>query len=253
MATNDPYDIEGIIDYYVNLLIIQYANQPKAQATIELFVTQVEANGLLFQIRDAFDIDTAIGVQLDTLGKYIGVNRYFNGQTLSGYFSLIPQGTNPIGWGGEGFTTQSGFTASPYPTLIYADILSTTQALTDDAYRQILLFQIINNSSNFSHQSIDQNLFNFFGTGIRAESAGNMTMVYFVTRQYYQTALIAYQKGILPKPMGVQLQYIIEEDVPFFGMTSYSGAANPFATGFTTQAAYATSVGQTLDYGDLTI
>ena len=249
----DPYNIQSIIDYYVNLLIIQYNDRPKARATIALFIKELEASGLLFQIRDSFDINTAVGVQLDILGKYIGVNRYFNGQNLTAYFSLIPQGTSTGGWLGEGFTTQADFSTEPYPTLIYDDILSTTQALTDDAYRQILLFQIINNNSNFSHQSIDANLYNFFGDGIMADSLGNMTMVYFVTRQYYQTALVAYQKGILPKPMGVQLQYIIEEDVPFFGLTSYTLGASPFITGFTTQSAYATSVGQTLTDGDLTV
>lgn len=250
---SDPYDIEGIVDYYVNLLIIQYNLEPKAQATIRLMVKELQASGILFQIRDAFNIDTAVGAQLDIIGKYVGIDRYFNGQTLEGYFSLIPQGVNPTGWGGAGFTTQAGFSLETSQTLIDADILSTTQALTDDSFRTFIKFQIINNNSNFSYGEIDQNLFDYFGDNIIASSIGNMQMVYFTNRAFFQTALIAAQKGVLPVPMGVGMNYIIEEDVPFFGFTSYIYGPSPRITGFTTQAAYGTTIGQTLDYEDLTV
>lgn len=243
-------DVSEIVDFYKNLLIIQYHDQPKAQATIALFVDKLWASGILFQIRDAFDVDTAIGVQLDIIGKYVGVDRFFRGQTLEGYFSLLPQGVTPDPTQ-VGFTTQSTFAAETSQTLIYADILSTTQALTDDAYRTLIKFKIILNDSNFSHQSIDQNLFNFFGTGIIADSRGDMEMVFFVRRAFYEITLIALQKGILPKPMGVGILYLIQEDEPFFGFTSYIAPPSPFILGFTDQAHYGTSVGKTLDYGDL--
>lgn len=216
-------DINSIILYYQNLLIIQYHNLPKAQQTIYAYIQMIWASGILFAIQQAFNIETAIGVQLDTLGKYIGTDRYFNGQTLTGYFSLLPYGTSPA-VGQVGFTTQALFPSETNPTLIYADILSTAQALNDDSYRQILKFKIINNSSNFSHASIDNNLFAFFGNGIRAEMLGTMSMAYFVTRQYTQIALAALQKGILPKPMGVGIGFVIEEDVPYFGMAAYQDA-----------------------------
>lgn len=257
MKMADPYDIQGIIDYYTNLLIIQYNDQPKARATIALMVEQLEANGILFQVRDAFSVDDAVGVQLDIIGKYVGIDRYFNGQTLEGYFSLIPQGVNPSGWGGAGFTTQADFATETAQTLIYADIVSTEQALSDDAFRTLIKFQIINNNSNFSYGEIDNNLFDYFGDNIIASSSGNMEMVFFVTREFYQIALIAAQKGILPVPMGVGSNYLIQEDVQFFGLTTQVQAADglfsPRVTGFTTQAAYAASTGKTLTYQNLTM
>lgn len=243
-------DVSEIVDYYVNLLIIQYHDQPKAQATIRLFVNALWASGILFQIRDAFNLDNAVGVQLDIIGKYAGVDRFFQGQDLTGYFSLLPQGATPD-VGQAGFTDQADFIAETAPTLIYDDILSTTQALTDDAFRTLIRFKIILNQSNFSHFDIDTNLFNFFGTGIRADSNGHMTMVYFVTRAFYQIAIVALQKDLLPRPMGVGILYLIQEDVPFFGMTSYGVPASPFISGFTDQADYGTSIGKTLYYGDL--
>lgn len=68
--TNDQ-----IAQYYASLLIIQYANKPKAVATIKTLVAPVIMDQLPLQVRDAFDVKTAVGVQLDILGKFVGVSR----------------------------------------------------------------------------------------------------------------------------------------------------------------------------------
>ena len=80
MATSD------IINYYTNLLIMQYSGQTKAPATVAATVTPVIADQIYTQVRDAFNINTAVGVQLDILGKYIGANR--NGYTFGGPTTL---------------------------------------------------------------------------------------------------------------------------------------------------------------------
>lgn len=68
-----------IIEYYANLLILQYLQKPKAFNTVEALVAPVIMNQLPIDVRDAFDIETAQGVQLDVLGKYAGVTRSGNG------------------------------------------------------------------------------------------------------------------------------------------------------------------------------
>lgn len=78
--------IQELIDYYVGLLIIQYNNQPKAIETIELLVRQSTMEQLPEQVRDAFDLDTAVGVQLDMLAKYVGVTR--SGRTFDSFITL---------------------------------------------------------------------------------------------------------------------------------------------------------------------
>ena len=60
--------------YLSNLLIIQYHNKPRAVATIKALAKMFPLD-LILQVRDAFNIDTATGVLLDVLGKYLGVNR----------------------------------------------------------------------------------------------------------------------------------------------------------------------------------
>lgn len=61
--------------YYSNLLIIQYHDKPKAIATIKALVDTVIMNQLPLLVRDGFNLETAVGAQLDILGKYIGISR----------------------------------------------------------------------------------------------------------------------------------------------------------------------------------
>lgn len=72
---------QELIDYYANLLIIQYRGKSKAYAHIQTLVTPVIMNQMPIAVEDAFDLETAVGVQLDVLGKYNGVTR--NGYNFS--------------------------------------------------------------------------------------------------------------------------------------------------------------------------
>lgn len=62
-------------DYYKNLLIIQYHNKPKAQATVAQWIDCMTGDGIMSQLWNAFDIDTAIGAQLDAIGYFVGIGR----------------------------------------------------------------------------------------------------------------------------------------------------------------------------------
>lgn len=66
---------QEIIDYYANLLILQYKQKPKAYATIQAQVKPVIMDQLPVKVQNAFDVDTAEGVQLDVIGKYVGASR----------------------------------------------------------------------------------------------------------------------------------------------------------------------------------
>lgn len=70
-------------EYYAERTIIQYKNtgnyvggyNSKAYAHIELFIEKLSAYKLLNDIQKSFDITTAVGVQLDIIGEYIGFGR----------------------------------------------------------------------------------------------------------------------------------------------------------------------------------
>ena len=82
-------EIASIENYYADLLIIQYRNKPKARATIKLGVDLYLTDGLVFDLQNVLDIDTAVGVQLDLIGKILGCNRNIFGFNIDKkYFSF---------------------------------------------------------------------------------------------------------------------------------------------------------------------
>lgn len=175
-------------EYYSNLLILQYHNKPKAKATIEAVVNLLP-DELIQEVINGFDIETAEGKQLDILGEYIGVDRFYTDE-------------------GE------------------------IKTLDDEDYRIILKLKAICNTSNLSHKSLDESLYNFFQNTVRMDSEGNMEMTYFVPKNKTPIILAAIQKEVLPKPMGVRCSYIIEYDKKFFGFCTYNNQYAVYKTGF---------------------
>ncbi len=55
---------------------LQDRGKAKARATIKAFVDPLLMNQLPLAVQDAFNLETAVGVQLDVVGKYQGVTRY---------------------------------------------------------------------------------------------------------------------------------------------------------------------------------
>lgn len=75
-----------LIQYYVRLLIIQYRGKPNAEAFMRAAIEPFIMDSIPFSVRDAYNIDTAVGVQLDILGKYAGLSRLV--KTFTGKVSL---------------------------------------------------------------------------------------------------------------------------------------------------------------------
>lgn len=76
-------EISNIVEYYSDLLILQYRGKPKATATIKTMVEIILQNGILLDVLDAFNPETCTGKQQDILGKWIGVDRYYVGDGLT--------------------------------------------------------------------------------------------------------------------------------------------------------------------------
>ena len=71
--------MNDLIKYFTNLLILQYKNKPRAKATIQALTTNTysDTQGKIFpiEVQDSYNLDTAVGSQLDVIGKYIGCER----------------------------------------------------------------------------------------------------------------------------------------------------------------------------------
>lgn len=176
--------------YYSNLLIMQYHSKPRAKATIEASVALLP-DDLMQDVLRGFDVETAVGKQLDIIGSYVGVDRFYT-------------------------------------------VDEQSQLLSDEDFRIIIKLKIIANSSDLSHKSLDDSLYNFFGDSIRMDSDGNMEMTYFVPKNKTPVIQAAIQKEVLPRPMGVNCSYIIEYSKIFFGFCTYTNQTSVYKTGFRT-------------------
>lgn len=82
-----------LILYYVNLLILQYRKLPKAQAHIAALIRQLMIYDLMIQVRDGYNLDDAVSIQLDILGKYFGISRIVTGAVFTrAYFGFVLYG-----------------------------------------------------------------------------------------------------------------------------------------------------------------
>ena len=80
MANNYTDMLEELKSAYSSLLICQYEDKPLAVATIKANIEILLSNMLLWKIRDCWDIDDTelcVGTQLDIIGKWVGVDRYW--------------------------------------------------------------------------------------------------------------------------------------------------------------------------------
>ena len=152
-----------LIEYYQDLLIVQYHDKPKAKAMIKAEMEETLANLLDIQVRDAFDVDTAVGVQLDIIGKWVGVDRIFKGQMFDNqaWFSLTRYNkpTTPLQGGFSRFdnfdTLEGGF-------LTYDFIVSTRNNVNDTDFRMLIKLKIIRNNIKHSPKDIDEAMYKLF-------------------------------------------------------------------------------------------
>lgn len=202
--------LQQLKEYYSNLLIVQYNGKPKAKATIELFVDLLFANVLILQIQDAFDWKTAVGVQLDIIGKWVGVSRSYNGSLYWGntYLSypkssqLVPNdNTDSLQ---HGYSDYSTFDSDTGNILTYNDVGFVEQSLNDDDYRVVIGLKIIKNSINHTAKNIDDAIWEYFnGEVYTTWNAHQLT--YHYPADLTTIIEICNYKNVLPAPTGVSI------------------------------------------------
>ncbi len=117
---------------YLALITSAYAEKPRFMATVEASVAPFAAiQDVLKSLPAAFDIDTAMGVQLDTIGLWIGRSRRIDAALVGVYFAW--DDTVATGW-------ESGVWQGVY------DPASGLVDLPDDSYRRLLRAKIATNS-----------------------------------------------------------------------------------------------------------
>lgn len=200
--------LEQLLNYYADRLIAQYRLMPRARATILIFGKQIVADEVAQAVALAFSIDTAVGPQLDILGKYIGVPRNVGDVVVADqpYFAF----TDYAGATGYeiGFTDYTDEFSNPDAIFfLYAYAGGLPSLLNDDQYRLVLKLQIVANSSDGTLYSLQLALANFLGGAFEIVDPQDMTLIYVL--ETFPPISLTVLRRFLPRPMTLGLSVIV--------------------------------------------
>ena len=205
-------------------LITSEHRKPKFTAMVEA-VAQPFAGGaeVLDHLPVDFDLDTAIGAQLDVVGEWVGRSRYINTPVPNAWFSLDSAR--------RGFDLGVWF--QPY------DSEQGIVRLDDTTYRIVLRAKIAANHWDGTVEGARAALDPVFsGTGslLVLDARQDMSAIYGLAGAYPAPLYVALlSAGYLSlKPAGVDVKYFITSspDAPLFGFD----VQNEFVSGFDTGA-----------------
>ena len=202
--------LEQLKDYYANLLIVQYNGLPKATATIKMLAELILAKMLIFQVRDGFDWKTAVGVQLDILGKWLGITRTYNVSlydnkvflSYPGSSSLTPSVTTSAYQ--HGYSDYTTFDSDTGGVLTYNELGFAEQKLNDDDFRVVIGLKIIKNSINHTAKNIDDAIWEYFNGQVYTTWSSHQ-ITYNYSASLATIIQVCSYKNVLPVPTGVEV------------------------------------------------
>ena len=208
---------------YTALITSEHNQQPNFTATVAMSVQPfVDMQNLLATFPTLYDVDVAVGVQEDAVGKWVGVSRYMPVPLANVYFSW---GTNNLGWG-------QGVWKGPY------DPTAGLVRLDDESYRLVIKTKIAANHWDGTVAGAAAVLGNVFnstitpGTLLVVDDHQDLTMTVALSGQQPPTVYVAFlNNGLFPlKPGGISVSYVITSVnlAPVFGW----GVDNSFVGGW---------------------
>ena len=234
-----PLSLPDQVAYYVNLTLAQYKSLPRATQTLAILLKQALGDMLASDLFTAFDLDTAVGAQLDVLGKYIGLSRLIGDPVALPFYGFWDMTvTDPTQQNPNGFTdmTNAGTNAQAiWDQYNFAGNENT--ALSDTAYAFMLNLKIVLNANDGTLASIQQFLKTFLPGIVELQDNANMTMTYTLSNQIPVSPDVL--EAYLPKPMGVGLIFLTLTVAVTPTTLSHTTTGTGFITG-TTAAATAT-------------
>lgn len=201
----------GDLSPYLALVTSEHNDKPNFMATLAVLLQPIaDLIFLMKSLPGLFDLDVAIGDQLDTVGQWVGVTRNITVPLPNVYFSLDQAGVGL----GEG-TLKGEF-----------DPVTGLLVLPDENYRTLLRARIASNQWDGtipSAYSVWDVLFAGSGFGILIQDAGNMSMILALTGPVPDAVTSALFTGgyLSLKPAGVRISNYITPAVanaPYFGI-----------------------------------
>ena len=200
----------GDVIPYLNLITSEHAQRYKFVASVlESVQPFADVTAVLNSIPTLYDLDNAVGEQLDIIGQWVGVSRYVSTPLTNVYFSL-----DTVGLG-----LDQGLIWSP------GEPLTGLTALPDDIYKLLIRAKIVANHWDGTipnAYAVWNVLFANQGYQIVIQDNGDMTMLLgLVSNSIDPTFFQLFIGGYLDlRPAGVAISGYITPSAPapFFGL-----------------------------------
>lgn len=191
-----------------NRMYAQYADKPKAVAWYNITPNMAQPLSDTFDaVRMSYDIDTAVGAQLDVIGRIVVIDRGFES------FVVFDPDTY---FGGSGDACQFGGIDSQFESV--GEVLS--QEVSDAIFRVLIRAKIAKNNNDATLDGIASALsFITESSPIRIVDNENMTMsVSFGSELTDIERFVFNTFDVVPRPQGVRfLGYVEETAITQFG------------------------------------
>ena len=185
---------------YLGLITSWHSTRPRFMNTVAALIQPlVDSQDMLAKLTADFDLDTAIGVQLDQVGQWIGRTRYVK-QPITGVFFSFDLPDQRVGF-------DQGVWLGKY------DPTDGIIALDDETYRAVLKLQAIANQWDGTLASIADELDRVF-PGIAIQDLGDtpqglMAMDILIPSALISSLLLNVLEQDFPiKPSGVRTNFI---------------------------------------------
>lgn len=201
---------DDALDGYLDLVTSEHRSRPNFIATLTALLQPIVGlQALVYTFPSLFDLDGAVGAQLDVVGQWVGVSRQLPIPLTGVYFSW---GISGLGWG-------QGTWKGPF------DPVSGLVSLPDDTYRTYIRAKIASNEWDGTipgAYSAWDAAFAGTGHGILVQDYGNMHMLFALTGSLPDAVTQSlFVNGLLNiKPAGVRIDAFVTPsvpDAPYFG------------------------------------
>ncbi len=207
------------VSKYTGLITSQHANKPNFMAMVAGVAQPfVDIQNVLASIPSSYDLDNAVGAQLDVVGEWVGISRKIS-TPLAVYFSFDTAGLG----------LDQGSWQGPY------DPNTGLVSLDDDTYRLLIRAKIGANNWDGTLGSSAAILNSIFsgGTYVFIQDNGDMTITFGVSGQTPSAVFMALLAGgyIPLKPETVHVTAYLVSSVsgtPLFGFD----VENQYISGF---------------------
>lgn len=210
------------IEAYLALVTSQHRGRARFIETLSTILQPVADNAAtLAGVPALYDLDTAVGAQLDVVGEWVGRSRALETPLVGVYFSFDTTGV--------GF--DQGTWLGPY------DPTTGLVSLPDDTYRTLLRATVAANQWDGTIPTAYAVWEIVFGDSrILIQDGGDMTMLFALVGAAPDTVTLALLTGgyLALKPAGVAISdYLIPtvEGAPFFGFDASTEAVSGFDAG----------------------